>query len=967
MAIGEFGLFAPSAWVPASDPLLVQKVNEIANAAQENGRLEAVYLGVIVVARAVFINIPYHVVMGTFNAIQIFSDEPVLEHLVDLFNNLIFTALAITYIAAGILYLPAFEAFRIRQVEAVVEEEKKPSKIDHSPSVEALNEVLSQLEAQVKERSEEDQEEEASPLVELIHTLPLEQQELLRAHPEELMRSLILEDSVPPVKSDPLTVVVPEDLMRSMFLEDSIPPAIFDLSKVVIQEDYFPLNEPKDPSTVVIPDEEDFIHVEGPVLPEVDVHLQELYGVNGIQMRRMGYRAALDEYARLLQEEFGIVIDTQLEEMRSWTETEQVRLLRNTLLMLRYPEIAGGTYHEAAGQYKAFVAEHRKLIAALEVSPGDQEVVRIAQALATVRFRANMQTYSEDLVKLHTLPHRGLTAKNFHRHFVQRNQEINQVPASMKMSYQETSWRQLYGALSWLDFFMEPDVPNVRGTSHWVGPQGEKRSILHLRHATPHIAGAAIAPEYRAFVRAKAAQKEGVLYTAYQRLNDPGRGENEDARCQSLIQLERENPNFYLLFHSVENTLFKKPKTTFAELREALIDSFYHPDAPNGNRLPLLLQNKPEYRRVMEELFDQVHTLFFNGKTDVDPTPIDHFGTLEEGQKICEWQECIMLFYYFQREDIKFRFDLPVTTEVNPCKDNFDRGGGQNITMDRARQHKIHGSDVPEESLESTLASVQAPPIMGKGLPAIDKRINPSLAVSHRLANLPREKMEAFQKLRFQGWQLTDYTVQKREGQHAVPLPQDARTPQELVECIHAIPGRHTISKDSMVQENGKRYPSKEAVLKQLDSILGGRAYIAIDGIHYNGQQPYWYNASRYDAQGILELLMHTHQLSEEKALHVMRQLEVQIFADPLEALKKAFDRPDLNLYVEQLPQPPHEVRICLNTVGDAFVITGAKKFQLRDIEQEGALLTTFDTTVTLRIPKDDAQRESGEWSWGHA
>ena len=681
--------------------------------------------------------------------------------------------------------------------------------------------------------------------------------------------------------------------------------------------------------------EKDFIRVEGPVLPDVGVHKHELYGQNGTQMRRMGYRVVLDEYIRTLQTEFGIDIDATLEKIESWPNNSSVAFLRNTLLMLRYPELNGANraplYQEAEGQYKAFVLEHRKLIASYEKGTGlpgfiEAEIIAISQALATTRFMANIQGFSKDFVAQHIHTDNRVTPQNFHQVFVKRNAAVTHSDSRMRMSDWDTKWRQAFGAISRVDFLSEPDVPNLRGVSHWVGPRGEKRGILHLRHATPHIPGSVIAPEYREVLRAKEKQGEGVLYTGYQRLNDPGYGENENSRCQSLIELEKEHPNFYLLFHSVENALFKKPGKTFAELKKALLDSFDANDAPCANRLPLRFQKDKKYQKVMAELFDQVHDIFFNKKEGVDLTPLDYFGTLEESQKVCEWQVCIMIFYYFQREDLKFRTTEPITTEVNPCKDNFDRGGGQNVVSDRMRQHQLHGRNVPAKALKTTMDSIQAPPIMGKGLPVIPKRINPALAVSHRLATLSPDKMAKLQKVRFNGWALEDFDLPKIQGQHAVPLVQDARTAHEAQLFIQSIPGMHTLIKNTMVEENSKFYPSKEALFKQLGTIFS-RARIEVDGTYYNGSKGWL--GGQYDAQGILDYLMETVHLSQERALRVMCQLEVQIFTDAMVGLKKGFDNPKLGLFVQQFPETPHEVVIQLDTHGDECVVKGKKKMQL--------------------------------------
>lgn len=1016
----SFDVFKPATYVPDSDPLLMQRANQIADAAQADEILEATCLAVKAIAYAFFVNIPYHLAVGTFNAVNFQSEEPVLEHYQAALMNLAFSVLSVVYVVVGIFYPAAYECFRVAVNQA---SETKPTS-DPDPK---KDKDLDDLEKGIpsKDGSEE------SPLLEVVVHEPGKQlvERPIHVNPRVLKGLRVLEERAQVILSKrrapqelPLQLYACRQNKKAGLLENYIqflkefqwaickngvrvlePSFAIGDSRFIFRFDFmrpkdqlqcvkmcqqglnvierlmkgqgplrmrehFPVS-PLDQLTFHEWDK-DFIRVEGPVLPDVGLYKHELYGQNGAQMRRMGYRVVLDEYIHVLRVEFGIDIDATLKEMESWPKNSSVDFLRNTLLMLHYPEINGANgkplYQEAEGQYKAFVLEHRKLIASYEKGTGlpgnlEADIIYISQALATTRFMANIQGFSADFVKQHIHTDERVTPQNFHEVFVKRNHAVEHSDHRMRMSDWDTKWRQAFGAISRVDFLSEPDVPNLRGVSQWVGPKGGKREILHLRHATPHIPGSVIAPEYREVLRAKEKQGEGVLYTGYQRLNDPGYGENEHSRCQSLIELEKDHPNFYLLFHSVENALFKNPGKTFADLKRALLGSFYHDDAPNANRLPVRFQKDRDYQKVMAELFDQVHDIFFNKKEEVDLTPLDYFGTLEEGQKVCEWQICIMIFYYFQREDLKFRTKEPITTEVNPCKDNFDRGGGQNVVSDRMRQHQLYGRNVPSSVLKTTMDSIQSPPIMGKGLAVIPKRINPALAVSQRLATLSPHKMDQLQQLRFNGWALEGFDLPKIKGQHAVPLVQDARTAHEAKLFIQSISGVHTLTKNTMVEENSKCYPTKEALFKQLGTIFS-RARIEVDGTYYNGSKG-WFGG-QYDAQGILDYLMTTVNLSEKQALRVMCQLEVQIFTDAMVGLKKGFDNPKSGLLVQQFPEAPHEVVIQLETHGKECVVKGKKKMQLQDMSRDGATLAVFETNVTLRIPKNPRERETGEWSW---
>ena len=82
--------------------------------------------------------------------------------------------------------------------------------------------------------------------------------------------------------------------------------------------------------------------------------------------------------------------------------------------------------------------------------------------------------------------------------------------------------------------------------------------------------------------------------------------------------------------------------------------------------LPSQLKGDDEYNGVMGEILDNIHWVFFKRKEYLTSK---------------EWQSCIMIFYHFQRQELKFRMDPPIGVESNPCKDDFDRGGGQNLVF----------------------------------------------------------------------------------------------------------------------------------------------------------------------------------------------------------------------------------------------------------------------------------------------
>ena len=222
----------------------------------------------------------------------------------------------------------------------------------------------------------------------------------------------------------------------------------------------------------------DFVEVDPSYFNRVEGCGVELWGKNGADMRLMAFRAALKEYVRILEGQ-GIALDATLGELESWdSPPESIALLRTALEILR--DVDQSNNFEKS--YTDFVDAHRALIAFENKAA---QVERISHAIATARFTANMQGFFEEFVKQHIhWKEEPLTRKNFVAHFKAYNAQIKVASPVMKMGFLAENWRRLAGLVSCIDFFKNPDVPNLLGTSHWEKGR-EKWTILYLRHPTP--------------------------------------------------------------------------------------------------------------------------------------------------------------------------------------------------------------------------------------------------------------------------------------------------------------------------------------------------------------------------------------------------------------------------------------------------------------------------------------------------
>lgn len=668
---------------------------------------------------------------------------------------------------------------------------------------------------------------------------------------------------------------------------------------------------------------DDFILVSRPCLPEIGVSNEHLFGQNGVLMRLMLFRNLLNEYNHLLKEER---IDL--------TNSHESRELALVLYHLTNPASAS----DAKEQYERFVDAHEALILAEKT----EEIARVCSVIARVRMTPRIQSFQNDFVQQHINPHDRLTLQNFSRIFVERNKAIAASDPLMRVDYWTCNGIKLYGAMSWAHY-LKINPPQLRNIED---------DVYYLRHATPNkydsVKGVIIDPLYREFLQGA----DGlVLYAAHQRLKDDGSPENEDVRCQTLIQLEREEENLMLLFQSVENTLFKKGAETFEALKTQLIDSFYQTEGYRLNHLPLRLRGREGYRGEMREICDFIHQRFFGSRLNVNQDRVDLYGGLPEEKKTTEWQMFIMLFYYYQREGLKAGY--PIKYINTGCKDDFDRGGGQNMTTDLMHLFERYGKGIPPEKLEAIMDSVQAPTLQLKGTEPIKYRIHPALCVAALLLSLEQEDTLAIQER----GRVKEVIVEKREQQPAIATPKIARTLGEYKAILTSLSGRsYTVHSPEMINDNYTKL--KDVIIYQLERNYANG--LTVDGYLYNGALGWGWNPHPYTIEQIYKELRETHQLSEYDAVRIMNQLDVQIYSKPLEELKKNLELGELMLRGVPGAQSP----ISLTTVGEEFVVNGQTQYEIVDMSKDGARVASLDVNVTLRIPKSEEQRESGAWSW---
>ena len=754
-------------------------------------------------------------------------------------------------------------------------------------------------------------------------------------------------------------------------------------------------------------------NVESSAIKSANICVRDMLGPYGINLERQAYRIALNEYVRILQDDFNMNVEEKLKNLEGWLKSPTYKnnpiigALYRTLFYLTRPvayDDKSPIYTHAKEQYEKYVTSLREVIVKKQyqsirknpnLNQDLRECLTLTRTLCEARFRSENHGFLRSLLQLHEdeydrehkpieIP--AVTRENFVQVVMAKNTKVKEAPASMKVSSTQKNCRMLQGAIGYEDFLMT-DIPFLRGIQVFKNDKEEERSFYYMRHPTPHVEGSpiwitlgamsrltglgqiesaeALAPEFEEMLEAIAQRKESYLIQSHQRLNDVGKVENEDSRSQALYRLQASHKNFYVVFQAVEGDLFDRRNCyaqirTFAGLKEAIKSSFdYEQRDVSPNRLPACLEKDKKYRSVMDQLLNQVHQTLFKGRSAIS---FDRQDPTRPGKNYpnYEWQAFILAFYILQGDDLKFR--LPnVKYFCTNCKNFFDRGGNRAMAEDRLHQ-EMSTQEVTTDDLEATIANLIPVPLQSKGKAVIEKRLKPGLALAEILATLPLEDRQRLQEIRFQeGYKPESFKVNQKE-QPAVFLIEEVCTLQEMQDMLRALQKKkepYLIKDHEIVQKNWKPYQGKdqELLFKQIDSDLN-RLEVRVNGTRYDAQ-------GSNNAEGIFAFLINSG-ISKELALQAMAQMQQSILLEPLSGLTTAFRNDRLGLSVTH-DASGENMKIHV-TITDNIEIKAQNSllYKITDLKSpylDKSPIAIFDTKVLVTIPKDGSASHA-HWTW---
>ncbi|MEX0962137.1 MAG: hypothetical protein WDZ28_04700 [Simkaniaceae bacterium] len=167
-------------------------------------------------------------------------------------------------------------------------------------------------------------------------------------------------------------------------------------------------------------------------------------------------------------------------------------------------------------------------------------------------------------------------------------------------------------------------------------------------------------------------------------------------------------------------------------------------------------------------------------------------------------------------QDLK-KLPLLITQQVNPCKDNMDRGGAANLVQLLNMQYFLNKTT--SEDLQKATYTVMAVPALVKKVSILKNRIIGAMGASDILMNLEEVELEDYKKF-FCGFEPSDLIIDEIEGQELNPLPKDAVSIDQfkaIIRYIQSHPKYHEAN-HSLIHDSIEL--AKEALLKEVEEFV---------------------------------------------------------------------------------------------------------------------------------------------------
>ncbi|MGA8163639.1 MAG: hypothetical protein WB791_01275 [Waddliaceae bacterium] len=338
-----------------------------------------------------------------------------------------------------------------------------------------------------------------------------------------------------------------------------------------------------------------------------------------------------------------------------------------------------------------------------------------------------------------------------------------------------------------------------------------------------------------------------------------------------------------------DNRLLYKVHQTFFDGREVGDEEFQ-----NFTDLAFAFFRNQDYAQNFDQMLDLVHDIFFKGKEEI---------TSKE-----EWQTFLLLFYVFQKIDLKFRLGessgFPIQHYTTACKDFLDRGGNMAMLETILHLYWMHQENDPSK-LEDIFYNILGAAIAVKKKEVIVHRVEPGFAAMEHVRSLFESSpqcREGFDRVCFgKGrWKVHGMEVAKHEGQAACPSLKTVQTPAEVYAFLGVLKTTevdHTrpIVSETFVEDNQNVYRKGDDALLVQESIfcqLNADFKRGDELQRFQFKEKIFDGSEGKDAEALYNTLLSYPLLQNEpqKVLGVMALFQQGIFADVQNQILKTLD-----------------------------------------------------------------------------
>ncbi len=431
----------------------------------------------------------------------------------------------------------------------------------------------------------------------------------------------------------------------------------------------------------------------------------------------------------------------------------------------------------------------------------------------------------------------------FGKELIELNDQVDHAPKYTKKGSLDLAAQQFTGEMLGGDFTGGMNTPNVRSLDTYSSESGEQQVVVYSRHGSPTSGkkgtlGALqalgvnitakllgkkvgntledVVPNYERFIAALSEGGEAAFFAVHQQLD----GGTEMDRVLAIMALQERHENVAVLVQPIgQGHLGTKSgpyedANTFDQLKQAIIENFFEngEGSPADRRrcqLPQFVLKDASYKDRMEEIIDFVRANYFDEKDDFSNAAV--------------WEEFILIFFTYQREDLMFRFQgekgLKVVYKTTPCKDFQDRGGKVALTFACIAAMCSDRFDSQEFMREQAVHVTMAPFMIKRtgmlpGKLAIIRTLHPRLVRAYE----NRDRLAAIKEFKFGGThRLVGHRTDARPHQKAILDLAEFKTREEIRDRLHWIQGAGrsevlTVSGAELLAEftqmKGKRLPA---------------------------------------------------------------------------------------------------------------------------------------------------------------